>query len=91
MKERIPRNEAELAFWNAAKAKGWRLQRRGWPDFFCRKPDGSICVVEVKQKRSDRLKSSQRLVMEELSTFGISCFRWSPEGGLEIVSKGSPL
>ena len=87
LKETIPVNKAELEFFNKAKAKGWWLQKRGWPDFFCIKPDGTICLVEVKGKRGHQLKSSQRLTMERLSEFGVPCFRWSPDGGLEKIFK----
>ena len=86
---RKPKNKAESEFYNYTKSKGWDLTKRGWPDFFCWKDDKIICV-EVKNHRSRRLKKHQTFIMRELSKRGISCYRWSPDGGFEKIDSETP-
>lgn len=82
---RKPKNEAEAACFDALSKEGWTLTKRGWPDFFCIR-DGEICCVEVKPHKWHGLKRNQKTVMERLAAFGIKCFKWTPDGGLEPVN-----
>lgn len=80
-----PSNLAEGEFWDAATAAGWRPMKRGWPDFFMVRGD-EIALVEVKPHKGRRLKREQREIMERLAAFGVPCYRWSPDGGMEPIS-----
>lgn len=79
--QRTPANGPEKAFFDAAKAAGWEVTKRGWPDFFCVKEGGRIALVEVKASFADDLKTEQREVMEALARYGVPCFVWSPDCG----------
>lgn len=81
---RRPKNAAEAECFDALTKEGWTLTKRGWPDFFCIR-DGEICCVEVKPHKWHRLKRNQRTIMEHLASFGVKCYKWTPEGGLEPV------
>jgi len=81
-KQKPPINKAEAEFFNLMEAKGWELTKKGWPDFACFKR-GKLILVEVKPKRSHRLKHWQRKLMLELVKHGVKCYRWSPDGGFE--------
>ena len=85
---RRPKNEAEGKFFDAAFAAGWRASKRGWPDFFLTRDDGSIACVEVKADARHPLKREQRQVMEALSSYGVPCFRWDPETGFQRIGPG---
>ena len=80
-----PKNMAEAQFYDACLQHGISLERRGWPDYACVKPDGQFFVVEVKHKRSQRLKSRQMRLLRILAAYGINAYRWSPDGGFEPV------
>lgn len=84
---RRPANTYEAEFFDQAAAKGWRLTKRGWPDFFLER-DGKIVCVEVKPSSSRELKGDQRRVCQALATAGIPIFVWSPDGGLQRVAVG---
>lgn len=81
---KAPKNKAEAACFEYLSSNGWTVTKRGWPDFFCVK-DGAICAVEVKPKKTSKLKQNQIAIMGELSAKGIRCFMWSPDGGFEEV------
>jgi hypothetical protein len=65
-------NSSSAAF---AKPPRALRARRGWPDFWCIQPDGSLAVVEVKPKRSVGLKPQQVAVLERLAALGIAAYR----------------
>lgn len=81
-----PKNWAEAEFYDLAKARGWKLTKRGWPDFFCVRWSDSgepqIMLVEIKSRKHHRLKSSQQLVLSELARYKVPCYRWAPGLGL---------
>ena len=77
-KERVVyKNAAEHEFYLQAKAAGWGVTKRGYPDFICWK-NGELIFVEVKPKKNHRLKVSQSRVMAALSAKGIKCYKWYP-------------
>jgi hypothetical protein len=78
-------NAAEDAFATAARANGWYVNKRGWPDFWCVQPDGSLAVVEVKPKRSVGLKPQQTAVLQRLAALGIPAYTWNPRDGFKKV------
>ena len=81
---RKPQNAAEAALFDLMEADGWKVTKRGWPDFFCVR-GGEICAVEVKPRKDQPLKRNQLAVMGMLSAKGVRCFKWSPDGGFEEV------
>jgi hypothetical protein len=82
-------NNAEEKFKDLAKDSHWEVTKLGWPDFFCWK-DGRIVIVEVKPDHGDsELKRTQRIILTALASFGIPCFRWSPQRGFTKV-RGNP-
>lgn len=81
---RRPKNQAEAACFDLMEADGWKVTKRGWPDFFCVR-DGEFCAVEVKPSKASTLKRNQLAVMGMLSAKGVKCFMWSPDGGFEEV------
>lgn len=64
---------------------GWTVTKRGWPDLFCFNENGEICCVEVKPHCTSQLKTNQVKIMQELSKYGVPCFKWTPEAGLERI------
>lgn len=83
---RRPKNKAEREFYDFAHGEGWEVTKRGWPDFFCWAEGGGIMLVEVKPSEIIELKTHQALVMSRLIEYGVPCFRWSPDSGLERLS-----
>ena len=79
IKETRPRNLSEAALYDLMVKGGWRVTKRGWPDFLCTKDD-RIVVIEVKPKRGYRLKGHQRHVMNLLAKLGAECYKWTPAG-----------
>lgn len=75
-------NKPEDAFRELAGQMGWRVTKRGWPDFFCETEDGEFAAVEVKPKRTHLLKFEQFVVMKVLESFGIKCYRYTPVAAL---------
>jgi len=72
------KNPAEKMFSEIARKQGWRVSKRGWPDFICMRK-GEIMLIEVKPKGTYRLKSMQEFVANLLKTHGINVCRWSPD------------
>jgi hypothetical protein len=87
---RKPSNQAEAQCYDALEARGWRVTKRGWPDFFCLKPDGGICLVEVKPNSERQLKREQWVLMRELSRFGVPCFRYDSRKGFQRIDHQTP-
>jgi len=85
--EKAPKNEAEASLYKLMRSSGWEVTKRGWPDFACFK-DGKMILVEVKPKRSHRLKFWQRRLMRELAEKGVECYRWSPDDGFVRIQGG---
>jgi hypothetical protein len=81
-----PKNKTEGAFFDAATTKGWIVSKKGWPDFFCLHPDGSVMVVETKPNKH-RLAPWQNIIMTILSQNGIPCFIASDEGVIKFDAK----
>ena len=85
MIKREPRNRHERELYERMVEEGWEAVKKGWPDFmFVRGED--MCVVEVKPKRSYKLKREQIFVMRQLAKFGVKCFRWDPVKGFESIT-----
>lgn len=67
--------------------KGWRVTKRGWPDFFCfNEETGEILLVEVKPTKSVPLMDSQLKIARALKRYGVPVRRWSPDVGLEEIA-----
>ena len=82
---RSPRNVAERAAFDLLTDRGDVVSRRGWPDFLCERPDGSLYVVEVKPYPGSPLKHEQRVVLDWLTRHGVECYRYDPTSGLERI------
>ena len=76
--DRHYRNTAEEVFATAARAKGWDVTKRGYPDFICYR-GGEIMLVEVKPDKRHRLKKEQTRFKSEIEKRGVKVYRWSPE------------
>ncbi len=72
------KNRAENAFAEMAKEAGWLVTKTGYPDFICYRGD-EIIFVEVKSKKSHRLKSAQLKFADHIRRYGVKCYRWSPD------------
>ncbi len=79
IKEGRPQNAHEAMLYDIMVKAGWHITKRGWPDFLCRK-EGRLVAVEVKSKRTHKLKEEQKAVMLLLKSQGIECYRWTPAG-----------
>lgn len=77
------RNRPEALFEERATKAGWKVTKRGWPDFIISK-NGETRFVEVKQDKDD-LKESQLTVMKVLAAHGLKCYRWSPKNGFTQI------
>lgn len=76
-KERV--NTPERLFEELAELKGWKITKRGWPDFLCFTKTGEVIAVEVKPRMRSRsgfrlLKREQAKTMDILVAHGIPCF-----------------
>lgn len=71
-------NATEFAFRQKMEAAGWRVTKRGWPDFICINEHAELVVVEVKPRKRngelDRLKKPQAECMDHLQAMGIACY-----------------
>ena len=72
------KNEPEEALRLLARRRGWEPYKRGWPDFFCQRGDGTWCVVEVKRRLPSgklvMLKREQEMILTAMSSIGVECF-----------------
>ncbi len=84
------KNKAEEDFRRLAARNGWKQMKRGWPDFFCKLPDGTFFAVEVKRRlpsgKLSMLKREQEEVLDSLSSIGVKCYM-SDGKTLEIYDK----
>lgn len=67
-------SSAEARFKGAATAKGWKVHRSGWPDFFLT-GNGRPRFVEVKSA-TDKISDNQAEMFEALSLTGVEVFVW---------------
>jgi len=75
------KNKAEREFAETAEKNGWRVTKRGYPDFICYRGD-DLMLVEVKGKPGRKLKRTQHSLMRILKRkYGVKCFRWTPSVG----------
>lgn len=88
--EKAPKNEAEARLYELMRSEGWEVTKRGWPDFACFK-DGKVILVEVKPKRSHRLKFWQHRLLTELVKKGVECYRWNPSEGFVPIQGPTSL
>lgn len=63
------KNVEENAFGVWAKSQGWNYSKRGWPDFFCRLPDGSFAFVECKPLKKNGQPKQLKAMQEEVARF----------------------
>jgi hypothetical protein len=82
----------ERTFRAKAAANGWRVSKRGWPDFILRK-GARVVFVEVKTYADTALKDEQQQIAELLVAAGFEVFRWDPERGFRPIKgmKGAPF
>lgn len=74
------RNPAEQELIDLMEQDGYKVFKRGWPDFFCEK-DGELVLVEVKPDGGHRLKYAQHVIMAGLARYGVPCYFWCPDLG----------
>jgi hypothetical protein len=79
------KNAAEGAFQRLARANGWKVTKRGWPDCLCWKDDGSLFAVEIKPTGRYPLRPEQEFVLQLLADYGIRSYRWSPKDGFKQI------
>lgn len=79
----------ERDFRDRAASSGWKVSKRGWPDFILRR-GSRIIFVEVKTYPDTRLKDEQQQVAELLATAGFEVFRWDPTSGFQRI-KGAGI
>jgi len=72
------KNPAERKFSEVARNQGWKITKRGWPDFICFR-DGEVMFVEVKKNNAQRFKTAQEIIHKILKEHGINVCRWSPD------------
>jgi len=77
---KVRRNASERAFVEQAIMQGWKVTKRGWPDFICFR-DGQVRVVEVKSRAGRVINRKQSAIIDTLKSFGMPCYRWDPEAG----------
>lgn len=70
-------SKAEAQFIRKSRQKGWKVYRKGWPDFICIKDDRLICV-EVKGE-NDKLRPHQEAMLRLLQKHGIDCYLYCPD------------
>ena len=80
-------NRAERGFTEQARKAGWKVTKRGWPDFICyREVEGEtrVVFVEVKPTRKYRTRAAQERLFSFLGAIGIEVVIWSPDAPVEI-------
>lgn len=77
-----PKNIPERHCYDWLTANGWKVTRRGWPDFIAVR-DGKVIFIEVKPYAVSPLKTSQIEIMSFLIKAGLDCYRYSPDIGLK--------
>lgn len=79
-----PANPISAAFFRLARSQGWTLSTRGWPDYFMVK-DGQIALINVTEHRGRKLRKHQKAILLALASYGVPCYRYSPESGYERI------
>lgn len=82
-------NLTEAAFVLWAEAEGWKVTKRGWPDFICRRGD-EVMAVEVKGHH-DWMRPEQWAAVKDLRMVGLPTFLWTEEEGLSELTAGVSL
>lgn len=85
------KNSAEDKFFQSATMAGWKVTKRGWPDFIIRR-NGRVAFVEVKKAGGQTgafLKPSQMTVMDDLVQLGAECYLWTPDRGFSRIKPRS--
>jgi Holliday junction resolvase-like predicted endonuclease len=59
------KNRAEDQVFKSLLKRGWKVTKRGWPDFIAER-DGKVMVVEVKRV-GQGLRGSQSFIMRRLA------------------------
>jgi hypothetical protein len=94
---KIPANRSERQFIESAEAKGWKVIRKGWPDYLCfmLNTDGTIkeiMGVEVKPNHSEGLKFHQSVNCSLLNMKGIDCYLYgAQERALRKIESDIPF
>lgn len=81
-----PSNKTEAILYDKLIADGWAVTKSGYPDFFCVK-DEKVVLIEVKPKSTHGLKTNQQRILELLSTYSVPCYKWTPDGKFEKITK----
>lgn len=74
---RRPANPVEAECFDALTALGWKVTKRGYPDFFCWK-GSEIMFVECKPTKHQPSKNQKR-IMNVLRAHGIKCATFIPQ------------
>jgi len=81
--DKRPVNKNESMGYSALHKAGFAVvTKRGMPDFFALKPDGTFCLCEVK-RNGQRMSRPQFLLFKKLSSYGVPCYYYSPKLGLK--------
>lgn len=70
-------NGPERRVASVLNAEGFRVVKRGWPDFLCWDDDGQLRFVEVKPYCTDDLSTAQKEVAAILSSLGVPVELWA--------------
>jgi hypothetical protein len=82
---RRPSNTVELAVWESLMSDGYLVFKRGWPDFAVVDPETkALLSVEVKSE-SDRIRTSQHIVLEALARNGVASYVYKEGEGFSPV------
>ena len=89
-----PLETAEMQLRNELEKDGWRVIHKGWPDFVCIKEGArgdDVFFIEVKRYKGEMLKKEQHFILTTLAKLGLSCYKWTPDGGYENIEKSTPM
>jgi hypothetical protein len=70
-------NGSERMVADVLNAEGFRVMKRGWPDFLAYDDEGRVRFVEVKPYCTDDLSVSQKEVAVTLAALGIPVELWA--------------
>ena len=79
------RSKGEEALQKLLVEEGWEILHKGFPDFVCFRGE-EMMLIEVKPSYGHRLKFDQIKMLLKLAGFGVPCYRWTPDLGLEKVT-----
>lgn len=80
--QREAKNPAEQQCKKLLEEKGYKVMKRGYPDFIFFKGNNFYCV-EVKPDELSTLSAYQIRVMDFLTSKGIVCYKYSPDVGFK--------